>query len=595
MLKSSYIITLLSSIGLFNSCSASFLNVNDINSSIVYPKKLDTTYGNYLAGRLAHIRQDYEKASYYYVKSIDKGLDNKDVIGKTYIILASLGKVDDSVKYAKIARQKGDENSFIDVITSVNEFKKGNYALSRAVMSKIEDKSYKTIIYPLFSAWSYAGENNYNGAKKELEAISKSDEMFTVYHLHSGLIAEYFGDKEAAQKHYQIIINNKANDISFRALQLISNFMLRNGKKDDALNLIGRYYGSSNIKEMLTSLNQKIKESTKKSSPIINSAQDGISEVFLEVGLLFKTIPAGFDYAQIYIAFSQYFNKDNDVAKMAIAGLFDDRMLYDLSNKYYDSISRKSEMYYPAKMKIAQNLFAQEKYAEAIEILKELLKYDANNFQVLFNLGEVSRFSNNQDKAIEYYKKAIENIFYETERYWPVYYALAISYDKNNDWMSAEKNLEQALKLSNRHPNVLNYLGYSWLKIGIKTDAAIEYIVEAYEKNPNDGFIMDSVGWIFYKIGDYDNAITFLERASELDPQNAVISDHLGDAYWQGGRKTEALYQWKQALRQKDEFNEVNKKRVKSKIKTGLAENKVLTLDNKRTSDLLKNVENVTH
>lgn len=109
------------------------------------------------------------------------------------------------------------------------------------------------------------------------------------------------------------------------------------------------------------------------------------------------------------------------------------------------------------------------------------------------------RVSNNQPDAIKYYNKAINSIFYESEKYWPVYYALAVSYDKNNEWGKAEESLEKALKLSNRHPQVLNYLGYSWLKYNMNTDKAAAMILEAYEKDPNDGVIMDSLGWVYFK------------------------------------------------------------------------------------------------
>ena len=130
MLKLSYVITLLSGLGLFNSCAANLVNLPNEEIILSYLQKKDSAYGNYLAGRVAHIRQDYNKASYYYAKSIERGLKNKDLLGKTYIILASLGDVDKSVKYANIARQDGDDNTFIDVINAVYEFQKGNYRLS---------------------------------------------------------------------------------------------------------------------------------------------------------------------------------------------------------------------------------------------------------------------------------------------------------------------------------------------------------------------------------------------------------------------------------------------------------------------------------
>lgn len=594
MLKINYIITLLGGIGIFNSCTGNFINPQTYTPQISMQKQ-ETAYGNYLAGRVAHMRQDYENASLYYVKSIDKGLTDSDLIGKTYIILASQGKIEKAVKYANIARQQGDTNNFIDVINAVNSFKHSNYKFARANINKIEEKTYKKLISPLFNAWAYAGESDFQNAIKELKPLAESDELKTVYYLHSGLISEYFKRNKDAEKYYKLIIDDTSNDMSFRALQIISNFLVRNNKKAEAEKIIAKYYGSSNLKEMLKGLSDKIKISKPSDSPIVKTANDGAGEVFLEIGLLFKSVPVGQDYAQMYMAISEYFNPNNDITKIAIADIYEERNQHKDANKYYDSIYKNSEMYYPAQMRKASNLIDDKKYKDAAMVLKKLLKNNPNNYQVLFNLGDALRISNNQEDAIKYYKKAIDSIFYESEKYWPIYYAIAVSYDKNNQWIEAEKNLKKALKLSNRHPQVLNYLGYSWLKYGINTDAAAAMILEAYEKEPNDSIILDSLGWVYFKTGDYKNAINYLEKASELDPQNAVITDHLGDAYWQGGRKNEAIFQWERAIKQKGIEEELNIKNVKNKIKNGPKGFDIITLKDEQTNNMLKQLENITN
>lgn len=593
MLKVSYIITLLTGIGLFNSCTGSFINAKKA-SEFEYSQKADSVYGSYLAARVAQIRQDYSKAAKYYVKTINQGLVNEDILGKTYIILASQGDIDNAVKYANQARENGDTNNFIDVINAVSTFKKGEYDQARQHIEKIEEKTYKQLITPLFNAWSYVGENNYDKAVSELNKISNVEETKTVYNLHRGLIAEFFNKPTEAMSFYDNIMNDKTADMSFRALQIISNFLVRQNEKDKAIALVSKFYGASNMKEMLSSLNNKIQDKENKMKPIITSANIGLGEVFLEIGLLFKTIPAGYDYAQMYMAMSEYFNPENDVTKIAIADLYEERELYEAANKYYDAIGKNSEMFYPAQIKKANNLSNEKKYDEAIRVLKKLLKDNPNNFQVLFNLGDVLRMNNNQDDAIKYYNKAIDSIFYESEKYWPIFYALAISYDRNDEWDKAEENLEKALKLSNRHPQVLNYLGYSWLKKGINTDKAASFILEAYEKEPNDGVIMDSLGWVYFKTGDYKNAILYLEKASELNPQNAIISDHLGDAYWLGGRKNEAVFLWKQALRQKEEQEDLNRKRVKHKIENGLSNAKKISIKDEHLKESLHGLNDIT-
>lgn len=594
MLKASYIITLLSGIGIFNSCTANFINLQEYQNKYAYTKS-DTAYGNYLAGRVAHIRQDYDSAAHYYVKTLNKGLVNDDLLGKTYIILASQGKIDEAVKYAQMAREKGDKNNFIEVISAVYDFKHGDYASARTRLKTIEEKTYKNLVTPLFNAWSYAGEGNYNQAMAELDKLTQTDEIKTVYHLHKGLIAEYFDKTDEARKNYDIIINDRSNDVSFRALQIITNFLVRQKENKKAENLVSKYYGSSNIKEMLSGLNSKIQKSDSSVSKLIDTANKGVGEVFLEIALLFKSVPSGYDYAQMYMAMSEYFNPNNDITKIAMADIYEERLMYKDANKYYDSVDKKSEMFYPAQIKKANNLFEEKKYDAAAKVLKKLLRDNPKNFQVLFNLADVLRISNNQPDAIKYYNEAISAIFYESEKYWPVYYALAVSYDKNHEWIKAEASLEKALQLSNRHPQVLNYLGYSWLKYGLNTDKAAAMILEAYEKEPNDGVIIDSLGWVYFKTGDYSNAIFYLEKASELNPQNAVICDHLGDAYWLGGRKNEAIFQWKRALKQEEDNEELNIKSVKNKIEKGLTRSNALILQDEKLYQTLKELENITN
>ena len=596
MLKISYIITLLSGIGIFNSCTANFINLQKNNE--VYAKfggqQMDSPYGNYLAGRVAHIRQDYDNAAKYYIKTLEKGIDNGDLLGKTYIILASQGNIEKAAKYANMARENGDKNNFIDIINAVVAFKKEDYKTARLHINKIEDKTYKSLISPLFNAWSYVGDGTYEKAVEELDKIASEPEMRTVYNLHRGLIAEAFNHKDEASGFYENIIKDKSTDVSFRALQIISNFFVRQGQKEKANKLITRYYGSINMKEMLLSLSKKIENSNKAISPIVRTPNIGAGEIFLEIALLFKTVPAGYEYAQMYMAISKYLNPDNDITKIAMADIYDEREMYSEANKYYDSIEEKSEMYNPAQLKKANNLLTEKKYDEAIETLKKLLRSNPNNFQVLFNLGDALRVSNNQEDAIKYYNQAIGTIFYESEKYWPVYYALAVSYDRNNEWNKAEESLKKALKLSNRHPQVLNYLGYSWLKNETNTDKAVSLILEAYEKEPNDGVIIDSLGWVYFKTGDYKNAILYLEKASELNPQNAIISDHLGDAYWLGGRKNEAVYLWKQALKQEEEREGLDIKKVKHKINYGLRKTKTVTIDNKTLEKNLQGLKSIT-
>ena len=143
------------------------------------------------------------------------------------------------------------------------------------------------------------------------------------------------------------------------------------------------------------------------------------------------------------------------------------------------------------------------------------------------------------------------------------------------------------MELSNRNPIVLNYLGFVYLEKGINTDEAVQMILDAYSTYSYDGHIIDSLGWAFFRLGQYNKAISYLEQAADINPANAVICDHLGDAYWFVGRKNEARYQWQHALVLKEDADEIDKDAIQKKIDSNKAENTVLFLQNpKELADL---------
>ena len=111
--------------------------------------------------------------------------------------------------------------------------------------------------------------------------------------------------------------------------------------------------------------------------------------------------------------------------------------------------------------------------------------------------------------------------------------------------------MKKALELSPEQPHVLNYLGYSWIDQGLHLDDGMKMLKRATELRPDDGAITDSVGWAFYRLGQFDKAVEWLERASEQKGDDATIVEHLGDAYWHVGRQREARFQWERALNQK--------------------------------------------
>jgi Flp pilus assembly protein TadD len=162
--------------------------------------------------------------------------------------------------------------------------------------------------------------------------------------------------------------------------------------------------------------------------------------------------------------------------------------------------------------------------------------------------GDMLRGKQRFAEAIAVYDQAIARIKTQTPADWLVYYDRGICYERSHQWSKAEADFKHALKISPDEPYVLNYLGYSWADMGQNLAQAREMIEKAVQRRPNDGAIVDSLGWVMLRQGQVTDAVNALERAVELDPEDSSVNGHLGDAYWAAGRKLEAAFQWRRAL-----------------------------------------------
>lgn len=131
---------------------------------------------------------------------------------------------------------------------------------------------------------------------------------------------------------------------------------------------------------------------------------------------------------------------------------------------------------------------------------------------------------------------------------WRLLYMRGIAYERAGDWHKAEGDLQAALKLRPEEPELLNYLGYSWIDRGERLAEALGMVERAVAANPQSGAMIDSLGWAHYRLGDYKKSVELLEQAVELEAGDPEINNHLGDAYWRVGRRVEAQYQWRRVL-----------------------------------------------
>lgn len=548
-------------------------------------------YGAYLAGRVAHLRQDFENAAEYYKIATDKDKDNTALNRTVYVILTSLGQIDAAVPYARKEMQEENRELLAPLVVAVKEFADGNYVAARDNMSTVKDKLYVNLINPLFDAWAYAGEKDEQKAVASIDSIAKDPTLNVMKLFHKGMIYDYLNNKDKAAECYAEIIQKYPKDVTYRILDIITNFYVRLGNKEQARKLLGRYNDQGLLSVLLKDIDSKIDKASDTTAPIIDTPQKGLAEAMFNIGTLFRTAHNGAEIAQFYMAISSYLNPQYEVSKIALANVLEESGLLKEANKYYAQIDKDSGSYFIARLKMIENYNTLEEYDAAENQLKMLLESYPDNTQLLSDLAGINSNQKKDAEAVRLYQQALDSMKQVNQSSWPIYYAMAISYDRLNQKDKSEANLQKALELSNRDPNVLNYLGYSWLVGGKNPDDAVAMILEAYRQYPYDGHILDSLGWVYFKLGQYAKAIDFLEQASALNSGNAVISEHLGDAYWFGGRKNEAIFQWRHALVFKEDADSVNKETIENKIENGIEHNELIKLQDE---NLLKTLDSIS-
>ena len=209
----------------------------------------------------------------------------------------------------------------------------------------------------------------------------------------------------------------------------------------------------------------------------------------------------------------------------------------------------------------------------AIEVLAQIARRFPGMAIVHSTLGDALR---NQDEfvdAVASYDRALELVPEGSRGRWFIHYARAIAHERLDNWEQAEADFRAALDLNPDHPQVLNYLGYSMVEKQINLAEALDMIERAVAARPDSGFIVDSLGWVLYRLGRYDEAVAHMERAVELMAVDPVVNDHLGDVYWAVGRKREAEFQWSRALSFVDPTEvdgEADPDRMRRKLEIGL-------------------------
>lgn len=504
--------------------------------------------GSFLSGRFAKQNKDIKEAAKYLAETLAHDPNNEPLQRETMRMQVLAGDMEAATVLARKLAQSKNNEPLVASLLLLESLKTNDFAKAKSVVEQSSGAGLFGLIRPVLLEWIAVGGSDKHRSVDMKSAIDKAGFFAPFINYHAGLMNDVLGNASTATAAY-----SKANVdpavTPYRVVEAMANFYQRQGKLSEA-QAVYDVYATANPQSSL--IPDKLDAGAASPKPLVADAKQGIAELyFTTASILF-----GEDAAQdtfLYLQIALELRPNFPPAQLMLANLYEQVEDYSQAIATYDSIPEGSVFFRRAQVRKALNYEALGQKEKAVTLLDALAARNPTDATALITKGDMQRDAKKYAEAAETYGTAIARTEPLKAADWPLLYARGISYERAGDWARAEADFMRALKVQPDQPDVLNYLGYSWLTMNKNLPQARDYLENAAAQRPEDAHIIDSLGWAYYLTGDFPSAVTKFEAAVEMMPDDSTVNDHLGDAYWRVGRKTEARYQWERALTFKPE------------------------------------------
>ena len=497
--------------------------------------------GNYLAGLIASADRDTASAEAYYREALRIDPRNADLLERTFAAALSNGDEQNADMLAERLLVRDPSNSLARLATAVHAIQQGQYPAARAQLATTDPRT-RDVTTGLLVAWCYAGQNDLRRALDTLDRIHDSS-LAAFRDYNAGLISEELGNPTEARRRLKSAYEADKNTLRFA--DAYARFLAANGDIDGAKAVYREFAALAPhhpvVERALADL-----DAGRALDPLVRNPKEGAAEVLYGLGAAGSRdgdeLPA-----LIYLRLSLYLRPSSDLTAVTLANLFERMKENQQAIAAYQQVPASSPFREDADIQTALLLDGMGKKDEAMRRMVDIVAARPNDVEALSSLADLQRSSKKYAEAAATYDLAIAAVGVPQRDNWMLFYFRGICFERDKQWPKAEADFKKALDLYPDQPLVLNYLGYSWVDQGVNLQEAFKMLRRAVELQPNDGYIVDSLGWAHYKLGQYPEAAETLERAIALKPSDPVLNDHLGDAYWRVNRRTEAHFQWNHA------------------------------------------------
>ena len=501
---------------------------------------------NYFSAKVSYDNQKNVDALKFFKSS--KSLINKhNPYLKQYIFSLILeGKVKTAIKELKSNENRKNSDFFeaylLLIIDSINknDFKKTTKYLNN--LPKFSDNDTLNLII-------YESLKNYNFLF-EKKRMPSNDSTFSNLTLISRAFQSCYLGKKQTQFYFFDLINNKEVDYSRYIFFYINNLIEQNKFQTakDPTDQIDSLNSSLLVMQAKNWIdNKKLEKFTEIFS--CKSESNILSEFFYLIANLYSS-QNDFEKSNFYINISNFLNPKFKFNLSLLADNYYKNNDYKKTENILNNFNENDDIYYWYKIKKKANIIANELgIKESLNFINSKFKKIKNpSLKILFDMANITKGFEKYEASIVYYNKVLSKISLNSESRAEILYRRGSCYERLGQFEKSDKDLLNSLEINPNDAYVLNYLAYSWLERNYKIDTSITMLEKAYKQKKNDPYILDSVGWAYYLVGDLIKAEQFLRKAIKIMPDDPIVNDHYGDILWAMNRKTQAKYYWQSVL-----------------------------------------------
>lgn len=529
-----------------------------------------TISGLFLAAALAETERDVPSAADFYRQAYELDPTSNRFLQSAFTMELADGRMTGALDLAAILAASGD-TGMSRLTLALDAVRQRSYRVALRELETYQTDGFGDLVSVLIGAWALHGSGDTEAALASLDTLDGPAwvELYSTYH--AGMIRLASGDAAGALQNLEEAYSTDAG--ALRLVQGYAQALIANGQQEEAIEVLNGFLALAPVNAVIKA-DLEAAQDGRALEHRVSTPQQGAAEVLYGLGLALGQDGAE-EVGAIYLNLALFTRENHTLARFGLARVYEDLELWERAIETYDGMDDGHPLKHTAEIRLGVLLDQLERPDEADAHLQALIDANPNDLEAISTFGSVLRFRQDFEQAADIYTLGIDTLNGDPRsEHWTLFYQRGITFERTERWTQAEADFLTALDLSPQQPDVMNYLAYTWVDRGEHLERSIDMLEQAVEMRPDAGYIVDSLGWVYFRLGRFDDAVEQLERAVILDPSQGVIHDHLGDAYWMVGRRLEARFQWSHA-RDFDDTDEVDDETIVRKLQRGLTREEV--------------------